>query len=140
MAPEIPIVPLNRADFHSRSVDLRCSVDLQAQTLAFHVHVVPAHHNEQEHRHGPAIHHHDHHGSSDPAPAFTANTVDDVVTIAVPAATPFSVLLADAEFSGAFSMHVPQTSALVSAIDVRSHGPPPARNSLLRGPPSSTHL
>jgi hypothetical protein len=119
---------------------------LQGQALAFHVHATPAHDDEHEHRHGPAIHHHDddHHdegrSSSSPTLAGHSDSAGDVITITVPAATAFAVDVADAESRDVFSLHVPQVSARVLAIDVRSHGPPAARSFFLRGPPSSTLL
>ena len=121
---------------------------LQGQALAFHVHSAAPHDHERmdEHRHGPAIHHHDddHHddrrSSSTPTLAGNSDSADDVITITVPAATAFAVDVADAESGVVFSLHVPQVSARVLAIEVRSHGPPAARNYFLRGPPSSTLL
>ena len=113
---------------------------LQCQTFAFHVHSVPAQVHGQRHSHGPAIHHHDHRGSGPLALISKPDTADDVITIAVPAAASFAIAVADAEFWEVFSLHLPETSARVFVIDVRSHGPPPVGNFFLRGPPSSNLL
>jgi hypothetical protein len=113
---------------------------LQTQTFAFHVHSVPAYVHGQRHSHGPAIHQHDHYDLGHLALVSKTDTIDDVVTITVPAATPFATALAYAELGRVFSLHLPQMSARVFAIDVRSHSPPPVRNSFLRGPPSSNLL
>ena len=116
---------------------------LQGQALAFHVHTTPAHEDEHEHRHGPAIHHHDddHHdggrSSSSPTLAENSDSADDVITITVPAATAFAGDVVDAESGEVSLLRVPQVSARVLAIEVRSHGPPAARSFFLRGPPSS---
>jgi hypothetical protein len=109
---------------------------LQCQTFAFHVHSVPDHVHGQRHRHGPAIHHHDHRSSGPLALTSRPDTADDdVITVTVPAAASFAIAMADAEFGEVFSLHLPETSARVFAIDVRSHSPPPVRNFFLRGPP-----
>jgi hypothetical protein len=43
-----------------------------------------------------------------------------------------------AEFAEALPTSALQLIGDARAIEVRSHGPPPARNSFLRGPPTST--
>ena len=113
---------------------------LQCQTFAFHVHSVPARVHGQRHSHGPAIHHHDQPGSHRPALVSKPETAGDVITITVPAGASFAIAIADVEFGEVFSLHLPEMSARVFAIDVRSHSPPPIRNFLLRGPPSSNLL
>ena len=110
---------------------------LQGQALAFHVHSVPAHDDEHEHRHGPAIHHHYERGTGHLPLISESDPVGKVITITVPSATPFSIDLIDAQFGEVFSLHLPKIAARVLAIDVRSHSPPPVRNFFLRGPPSS---
>ena len=69
-----------------------------------------------------------------------SDPVGRVITITVPSATLFSIDLAYAELGEVFSLRLPQMLARVFAIDVRSHSPPPVRNSFLRGPPSSNLL
>lgn len=113
---------------------------LQCQTFAFHIHSVPGHMHGQRHSHGPAIHHHDHPGSGPLSLISRPNTSDDVITVAVPAAVSFAVAVAGTGFGDVFSLHVPEMSARVFAIDVRSHSPPLARSFFLRGPPSSNLL
>ena len=110
---------------------------LQSQALAFHVHSAPDHDDEHEHRHGPAIHDHHQRSSERLALISESNPAGKVITITVPSATPFSIDLADAEFGEVFTLPLPELSARVFAVDVRSHGPPPIQNCFLRGPPSS---
>lgn len=113
---------------------------LQGQALAFHVHSVPAHDEEHEHRHGPAIHDHHQRGSGQLPLISESDPVGRVITITVPSATPFSIDLADAEYGEVFSLLLPEMSARVFVVDVRSHGPPPVPTIFLRGPPSSNLL
>ena len=113
---------------------------LQVQALAFHVHAIPEHAADNRHTHAPAIHHHD----DDFDLGAHVETVDastgTVITIAVPAATAVSALAVDAEMTENLRAPEPQLIGDARAIEVRSHGPPPIRNSLLRGPPSSHFL
>ena len=113
---------------------------LQVQALAFHVHSVPAHDEEHEHHHGPAIHQHHQRASGQLPRLSESDSIGRVITITVPSATPFSIDLADAEVGEVLSLYLPEMSARVSAIDVRSHGPPQVQNSFLRGPPSSNPI
>lgn len=115
-------------------------IALQAQSLAFHVHTVAdAHHENENHRHGPAIHHHD---------VDRATHVDDgdasargaSVTIVVPVATESAEAVVSAEFTEALQAPELQLIGDARAVDVRSHGPPLDRDSFLRGPPPSAFL
>jgi hypothetical protein len=113
---------------------------LQVQALAFHVHAVSDHPEDRDHQHGPAIHHH---GDLDRAPHIDAedvSAVGAVITIAVPAATGSDAIAVYAEFTEALPAPELQLIGDTRAIDVRSHGPPPPRNSFLRGPPTSALL
>jgi hypothetical protein len=110
---------------------------LQVQALGFHVHAVPDHADDRDHHHGPAIHHHDDDDSAPHVDAEDSSTRGDVITIAVPVAMSSAAIVVVAEFAQALSSSVLQLIGDARAIDVRSHGPPPARNSFLRGPPTS---
>jgi hypothetical protein len=110
---------------------------LQVQALGFHVHAVPDHSDDLDHHHGPAIHHH---GDDDRAPhvdAEDSSARGDVSTIAVPVATSSAGIAVVAEFAEAIAAPGLQRIGDARAIEVRSHGPPPARNAFLRGPPTS---
>jgi hypothetical protein len=111
---------------------------LQVHSLAFHVHAVSDHAQAPAHRHGPAIHHHDEFDSDLHVDEGEWSAGGAVITMAVPAATASAAVVVYAEFTEA-----PQAPELLlvgdtRTIDVRSHGPPPARNAFLRGPPTST--
>lgn len=113
---------------------------LQVQALAFHVHAVPDHAEDRDHQHGPAIHHHD---DADRDPHVDGGDVSaggSVVTIAVPVATASAAVVVYAEFVEALPATELQPIGDTRAIDVRSHGPPPAPNAFLRGPPTSALL
>jgi hypothetical protein len=115
---------------------------LQGQALAFHVHAVPDHPEERNHQHGPAIHNHgdgdfDRELRVEPEDATAHSTV---ITVAVPVATASASDVVCAEFAEALPAPGLQLIGDVRAIDVRSHGPPPARNAFLRGPPTSNLL
>ena len=112
---------------------------LQVQSLAFHVHGVPDHAEDREHQHGPAIHHHDDFGSARHVDEGDLATGGAVITIAVPAAATSTIVVVHAEFAEALSVLELQLAGDARAVDVRSHGPPPPRNSFLRGPPTSLH-
>ena len=113
---------------------------LQVQALGFHVHVIADHSDDDDHHHGPAIHHHeddDHDGRAPHLDDEDSSTPGDVITIAVPVATPSAGIDVIAEFAEALPALGLQLIGDARAIEVRSHGPPPARNSFLRGPPTS---
>jgi hypothetical protein len=114
---------------------------LQAQSLAFHVHAVGDAHDD-DHTHGPAIHAH---GSVDFDNALHLEADDSqargaVITIAVPAATASAAIVICIDFAEALTAPALQLIGGARAIEVRSHGPPPARPSSLRGPPQPVHL
>jgi hypothetical protein len=109
---------------------------LQAQSLAFHVHAVSEHHDE-DHQHGPAIHHHDDFEDALHVDERDASTGGATITVAVPAATVSALVVVDAELGEA--VHRPDLQLIGDArtIEVRSHGPPQSRTASLRGPPTS---
>ena len=113
---------------------------LQGQARAFHVHAVSDHEEDRDHQHGPAIHHHDDFDRALHADAGDVSAGGTVITIAVPVATGSAAVVVYAEFPDALPTPELRLVGDARAIDVRSHGPPPARNSLLRGPPSSAIL
>ena len=110
---------------------------LQVQSLAFHVHAIADHAQEREHQHGPAIHHHDDFDSALHVDAGELSAAGAVITIAIPAATASAAVVVFAELTEAGSTPELQIIGDVRAIEVRSHGPPQAHNTFLRGPPSS---
>jgi len=108
---------------------------LQAQSLAFHVHVVQDNDRDDDHRHAPAIHHHADFDNT--RHIDEADPTADSLTLTVPVATPFSVERSLADSSAALLVPQPQRSDRTRAVDMRSHGPPVQRASSLRGPPTS---
>jgi len=112
---------------------------LQVQSLAFHVHAISDHAEDRAHQHGPAIHHHDDFDSDLHVDEGELSPGGAVITMAVPAATASAAVAVYAEFAEAPQAPDLQLIGDTRAIDVRSHGPPPARNAFLRGPPHSTH-
>ena len=112
---------------------------LQAQSLAFHVHTAPDAHHDDDHRHGPAIHHHDDFDSALHIDEGELSPRGTVITMAVPAATASTMVIVHAELVEALPGLELRLLGDARAIDVRSHGPPPASPSFLRGPPSSAH-
>jgi hypothetical protein len=115
---------------------------LQVQSLAFHVHAISDNSEDRAHQHGPAIHNHgdgdfDRELHVEPRDATAQGTV---ITAAVPFATAAAGDVVCAEFTEALPVPGLQRIGDARAIDVRSHGPPPARNAFLRGPPTSNLL
>lgn len=110
---------------------------LQVHSLAFHVHAISDHAEDSDHRHGPAIHHHDNFDSTLHVDEGELSPGGSVMTIAVPAATASSAVVVDTELTEA--PHAPELQRVGDArsIEVRSHGPPHLRSAFLRGPPAS---
>ena len=109
---------------------------LQVQSLAFHVHDVPDHADDPEHRHGPAIHQHGDFDAELHVDEGDLSEAGAVITIAVPAAATSTTFIVHVEFAEALSVLELQLAGDARAVDARSHGPPPTRNSFLRGPPT----
>jgi hypothetical protein len=110
---------------------------LQAQSQAFHTHLLADEHDE--HHHGPAIHHHgdaesDRHVDADEL------TGGRILTITVPAGTTSATALVDIELNDTLAAPELQIAGRMRAIDVRSHGPPAHAQRPPRGPPPSTIL
>jgi hypothetical protein len=109
---------------------------LQIQSLSFHVHAVPDHADDRDHRHGPAVHHHDdfesalHVDERDASPG-------SVITMAVPSAIAASAAVAYAELTEIICGPDLRLIGDARTIEVRSHGPPQSRTISLRGPPTS---
>jgi hypothetical protein len=112
---------------------------LQAESLAFHVHGVPDAHHVDDHQHGPAIHHHSDFDSSRHIDEGELSAGGTVITMAVPAATASTPAIVHAVL--AERLPIPELRLIgdARAIEMRSHSPPPLRDSFLRGPPSSAH-
>ncbi len=112
---------------------------LQVQALAFHVHAVPNDTDDRDHQHGPAIHEHgDGYFDREPHVEAEDSTAHGaVITVAVPVANAPAAIGVYAEFAETLLTPELQLLGDARAIDVRSHGPPPPRNALLRGPPAS---
>ena len=115
---------------------------LQAHALAFHVHAVPDHSGMERHSHAPAIHHHGHSDDLDDTLHLEADEESEgaVITVVVPPITAWSSIDAFIELAASLEAPLMQVIGEARAIEVRSHGPPPARDAALRGPPSSTLL
>ena len=118
---------------------------MQAQALAFHVHAAPEQPGADRHTHVPAIHHHedDTHHDEDQRRHVDADDWSaggTVITIAVPVGTTTADMVMHAELAEALCAPELQLIGETRAIDVRSHGPPAPRNTLLRGPPTSVLL
>ena len=109
---------------------------LQVQTLAFHVHAASEHLEDRAHVHGPAIHHHDDVDEGVHVDEAETSARGPVITIAVPAATSQSDLVACVVLTE--PPRVPELQLIDDArtIDVRSHSPPQASTASLRGPPT----
>ena len=112
---------------------------LQVQSFAFHVHAISDHTEDRDHQHGAAIHHHDDFDSDLHVDDGDLSAGGAVITMAVPAATASAAVVVYGEFTEAIQAPELQLIGDTRTIDVRSHGPPPARNAFLRGPPHSTH-
>lgn len=115
---------------------------LQAQALAFHVHPVPDQSRSDRHTHTPAIHHHEHHHDHDNSAGERGLSVTredvDTIKLMVPAAVSFDALDRDAVTADVWSFEQPELTARMPPVELRSHGPPLARSTFLRGPPPST--
>ena len=115
---------------------------LQAHALAFHVHAAPDHSGMDRHSHAPAIHHHDHADDLDGTLHLEADEESEgaVITVVVPPMTARASIDGFLELADSLGAPLMQVIGEARAIEVRSHGPPPARDAALRGPPVSTLL
>lgn len=109
---------------------------LQVQSQVFHVHAMSGQAEDRDHQHGPAIHHHDDFNSARHVDEGDRETRGAVITIAVPVATVSTAVIVCAELPEAIAGVELLLAGEMRAIEVRSHGPPPAHNSFLRGPPT----
>jgi hypothetical protein len=110
---------------------------LQVHALAFHVHANSDHAEESDHQHGPAIHHHDDLEHALHVDTGNSSAGGAAITIAVPVGIGSAVIAVHAELAEVLPIPELQHIGDMRTIEVRSHGPPPARNSFLRGPPTS---
>ena len=137
------LLPYTRAVFRSLAAFAALSlITLQAQSLAFHVHAVGDTYDDDQHNHGPAIHAH---GGADFDEVLHVEAQDSqargaVITIAVPAAIATIAIVVHIDFAETSTAPTLQLIGDARAIEVRSHGPPPAGHSFLRGPPNSILL
>jgi hypothetical protein len=110
----------------------------QSQAFAFHVHAVSDHESDDHDRHGPAIHHHN---DFEPTPHVDEkDTFGDVISIVIPVVATSASVALFAEFTEVLGAPELFLVGEASAVEVRSHGPPPSSQSFLRGPPSSIFL
>jgi len=113
---------------------------LQVHALAFHVHANSDHAEESDHQHGPAIHHHDDLEDVLHIDAGDSSAGGAVITITVPVGAGSAAITVHAELAEILPIPELQRIGDMRTIEVRSHSPPSAGNSFLRGPPASVLL
>lgn len=131
------LVPYTRTMRRSLAFLLAASLfALQGEALAFHVHAGPGRAGT-EHRHGPAIHHHQHDRSREVALRAGADVPGRVIRITVPAAVPFQAPIPAAILADELSPRLMLRHTRRPTLEVRSHGPPADRLPCFRAPPPS---
>ena len=109
---------------------------LQAQSLAFHVHATADHGEDRDHHHGPAIHYHDDFDSARHVDKDDRETGSAIITMAVPTGTVSTTVIVYAELDEPIVVVELQPAGDAGVVEVRSHSPPTAESSCLRGPPT----